>query len=303
MLKGLGIGLIILMLGILNPLYASAGFLPGDKDGDSKTTVEEVQTCINQFLEIDEPGPYNDINSDGRVTIDELQKVINVFLGRLIFYPDTDSAPVLRFQWDEELFGPLNLSTDSSGHIYSCGPFGVEEEGGFLNQEMAIFFAHRTREPIYAPSDGVITYLVEYDNFEDAMQPGKGGEIWIRYGKNFAVAYRHIVTTGLNLMEGQIVKKEEIVGYTVDMDVGDDDPGSFWEMLVAEKRGEKDFYYRNPFNLFDSESQDELLDIWNAARRKNMPGYQDVNNPWGDIDEFQSEGGNAEIPYKMGYLE
>jgi hypothetical protein len=216
-------------------------------------------------------------------------------------YPDTESPPVLTFIWDEEgKYGPLDLSTDSTGHIYEAGPFGFDEGGGFLNQEMAIHFAHRTREPIYAPCDGVITYLVEYDNFSDAMMPGKGGEIWIRYGRNYAIAFRHIVTTGLNLSLGKIVYKGDIVGYTVDMDVGDPDTGSFWEMLVAEKRGNR-FLYRNPFEFFDEKSKNKLLSIWNAARRKDAPPYQSVTNQWGDISEFESKEGNQEIPHKAKF--
>ena len=57
--------------------------LPGDANGDGKTTIDEVQKAINQFLGIaDVDEPCNDLNSDGRVTIDEVQKVINAFLGK-----------------------------------------------------------------------------------------------------------------------------------------------------------------------------------------------------------------------------
>jgi len=140
--------------------------------------------------------------------------------------------------------------------------------------------------------------LKKYDNFEDAMEPGKSGEIWIRYGKNYAVAFRHIVTTGLNLTQGKIIKKGDVVGYTVDMKIGDDeDTGSFWEMLVAEKRGDK-FYFHHPLKFFDDESQSKLIEIWNASRRKDTPPYMAVKNPWGDLEEFEDL---VEIKHKMGY--
>jgi hypothetical protein len=55
--------------------------LPGDANGDGRTTIDEVQKAINQFLGISSVEPYCDLNRDGHVTIDEVQKVINAFLG------------------------------------------------------------------------------------------------------------------------------------------------------------------------------------------------------------------------------
>ena len=56
--------------------------VPGNANGDGKTTIDEVQRCINQFLGIAPAEPCNDLNNDGQVTIDEVQKVINAFLGK-----------------------------------------------------------------------------------------------------------------------------------------------------------------------------------------------------------------------------
>ncbi|MCD6296780.1 MAG: SBBP repeat-containing protein, partial [Deltaproteobacteria bacterium] len=56
--------------------------LPGDANGDGKTTIDEVQKAINQFLSIVKAEPCNDLDNDGQVTIDEMQKVINAFLGK-----------------------------------------------------------------------------------------------------------------------------------------------------------------------------------------------------------------------------
>jgi hypothetical protein len=55
--------------------------LPGDCNRDGRTTIDEVQRAINQFLGISEVQRCNDLNGNGQVTIDELQKVINAFLG------------------------------------------------------------------------------------------------------------------------------------------------------------------------------------------------------------------------------
>jgi hypothetical protein len=46
-----------------------------------KPPIDEVQRCINQFLDITAAEPCNDLNNDGQVTIDEVQRVINAFLG------------------------------------------------------------------------------------------------------------------------------------------------------------------------------------------------------------------------------
>jgi hypothetical protein len=55
--------------------------LPGDCNGDGRTSIDEVQRAINQFLGISSAQPCNDLNGDGQVTIDEVQIVINAFLG------------------------------------------------------------------------------------------------------------------------------------------------------------------------------------------------------------------------------
>jgi len=36
-----------------------------DRNGDGKTTIDEVQRCINQFLGISPVEPCNDLNDDG----------------------------------------------------------------------------------------------------------------------------------------------------------------------------------------------------------------------------------------------
>ena len=213
------------------------------------------------------------------------------------YYPDTDQPPVLTFKWEtNNIYGPLNLSTNTNGHIYSCGPFGVEEEPGFYNQEMAIFFVNRHREPIYTFCEGVITYLSNYYCFTDAMRPGKGGEVWIRYGRNWAIGFRHVVTSNVKLQLGQKVERGEIVGYTADMDINGR-IGSFYEFVVVQKDGNK-YYYCRGYDYFDDESKNLLLDIWNAAQDKNNYGYDTVTNPWGDLLKFESESGNHEIPFK-----
>lgn len=55
--------------------------IPGDCNDDGKTTIDEVQKCINQYLGISPVQPCNDLNGDGRVTTDELERVINAYLG------------------------------------------------------------------------------------------------------------------------------------------------------------------------------------------------------------------------------
>jgi hypothetical protein len=64
-----------------NPYWGTNINLPGDCNSDGKTTIDEVQRCINQFLDIAPAEPCNDLNNDGQVTIDEVQRVINAFLG------------------------------------------------------------------------------------------------------------------------------------------------------------------------------------------------------------------------------
>lgn len=53
----------------------------GDSNGDGRTTIDEVQKAINQFLVVSPVEPCNDLNRDGQVGINELQRVINAYLG------------------------------------------------------------------------------------------------------------------------------------------------------------------------------------------------------------------------------
>ncbi len=216
-----------------------------------------------------------------------------------LYYPETSAPPVLEFEWGPP---PLILDPENS-EIYSCGHPSVNPETGELNQEMSIFFVHRSRDPIYAFCDGVVTYLVEWENFEDAAEPGLGGEIWIRYGKNYAIGYRHVVTAGLNLAKGMIVKTGDIIGYGADLKLQHPvenkiENGQFFEFVLVE-RADGHYYYLNPFYFFDDESRTKLVEIWNATiRREGME-----NTPWGENQKFSSMGGNLEIPFKAGFAD
>lgn len=63
--------------------------LPGDCNGDGRTTIDEIQRCINQFLGLIPADSCCDLIClncpiplrDGQVTIDEIQREINAFLG------------------------------------------------------------------------------------------------------------------------------------------------------------------------------------------------------------------------------
>jgi len=212
-------------------------------------------------------------------------------------YPDTSAAPQLIFNWYAgQPNGPIKLNADSSGHIQACTAFGLDDNG-YLNQEMAITFANRQRDPIYAPCPGTITHLIEWDDFTTAFGSDNGGEIWIRYGRNFAVGFRHIVTQGLNLSPGLTVNQGDIIGYTADVV---DSEGSFFEFLLAQQHDDQ-YYYLNPYHYFDPLSREYLLRIWNATQRTDLPGYAGISQPWGDLDKFGSEAGNREIPIKGGF--
>lgn len=219
-------------------------------------------------------------------------------------YPDTDNPPVLEFKWDESEYGALKLTASEEGHIFAASPPGYLEENGFQNQETAIFFAHRKREPIYAPCDGVITYFQEYTKFEDAVEPNKGGDVWIRHGKNYAIGFRHVVTTDIILekvlKKGVKVKKGDVLGYTADL--GND--GSFFEFVLVKKEDTKNgtrYKYLKAYDYFDEKSRQTLLEIWNAAQIKDDFGHSLVSQPWGDVEEFETQGGQQESPFKGGW--
>ncbi|OGC05731.1 hypothetical protein A2230_04195 [candidate division WOR-1 bacterium RIFOXYA2_FULL_36_21] len=212
------------------------------------------------------------------------------------YYPVTTAVPSMIFTWETSTYGPLLFTSTTTGDIYGCAPFAITEESGTLNQEMAIFFMNRYREPIYAPFDGVITYFVTWENFENAESAGNGGEVWIRYGKNYAIGYRHIVTTGVNLTVGQKVSSGDVVGYLADKQISVP-LGAFHEFAFGGKEG-ADYYFYKPYDYYDEASKSILLDIWNGSYIKTDYGYNTVTTPWGDVDKFTSSGANQEIPTK-----
>jgi len=209
------------------------------------------------------------------------------FVGTFLpIYPETESFPTLMFLWDEDgTYGALNLTADESGHIYSCGGFGGYEdddiEGEDISLELTIMFAHRQREPIYALCAGTVTYVAEWDDFTTASNTGAGGEVWIRYGQNYAVVYRHVVTGGTDLSVGQTVEQGDILGYTADR--GDD--GSLYQFGLSQRQ-ESRYAWLNPYPYFDSLSRTRLVQIWNAAQRTDLSGYAGISQPWGDLSVF-----------------
>ena len=218
-----------------------------------------------------------------------------VFVGtfRPVF-PETDSFPLLVFQWDEAgAFGALNLTADASGHIYGCGGFGADEDGS-TSLDLTIMFAHRRREPIYAICAGTVTYVADWDDFTTALDTGAGGEVWIRYGRNYAVVYRHVVTSGSDLSEGQTVDQGDIVGYTADR--GDD--GSHYQFGLAQKQDDR-YAWLNPYIYFASSSRARLVQIWNAAQQTDLAGYAGITRPWGDLDVYVV-GSGQEIAQRGG---
>lgn len=212
----------------------------------------------------------------------------------LPFYPETESFPTLVFLWDESgVFGALNLTADTSGDIYGCSGFGTYEDGT-INLELKIMFAYRQREPIYSLCAGTVTYVADWANFTTASNPDSGGEVWIRHGHNFAIVYRHVVTSGLDLQVGETVEKGDTVGYTADRD----DSGSLYQFGLAQRQ-DSGYAWLNPYPYFNSSSRTRLVQIWNAAQRTDLDGYAGVTQPWGDLSVFVLSSGQ-EIAQRGG---
>lgn len=212
------------------------------------------------------------------------------------YYPVTDTAPTLEFLW-----GTPEDTLDIGNEILAASPFAYDEQGT-LSQEMAIFFTNRFRDPVYALCSGVVTYWKEWSSFDDAMEPTKGGEVWIRYGKNFTTGFRHVVTvhpeTGeqLHWQVGQRVEAGDILAYTADR--SDTDKSISYEFVFAKKH-EGHYYFLKAYDYFTPASQTKLLRIWEASQIKDTSfGYSLVQSPWGDIQSFKSDGGDQEIPFK-----
>lgn len=204
------------------------------------------------------------------------------FLGTsLPTYPETESFPTLVFSWIETgTYGALDLTSDTSGDIYGCIGFSSDVDGaGSL--DWSLLLANRQREPIYAICSGTITYVSKWNDFTTASATDSGGEVWVRHGQNYAVVYRHVVTSGAGLAVGQTVEQGGIVGYTADR--GDD--GSLYQFGLAQKQDMR-YAWLNPYVYFDSTSRTQLTVIWNVAQQTDMAGYTEITQPWGDLSVF-----------------
>ncbi|MFH1335452.1 MAG: choice-of-anchor D domain-containing protein [Candidatus Zixiibacteriota bacterium] len=56
-------------------------FLAGDCSGNGLTSIDEVQKCINQYLQVVFVQSCNDLDGNGQVMVEEVQSVINAYLG------------------------------------------------------------------------------------------------------------------------------------------------------------------------------------------------------------------------------
>ena len=212
------------------------------------------------------------------------------------YYPVTDSAPALEFHW-----GTPEDTLDIRNDIMVASPFAYDEQGT-RSQEMAIFLTNRSRDPVYAFCSGVVTYWKPWSEFIDAAEPDRGGEVWIRYGKNYAIGFRHVVTvhpeTGepVNWQVGQRVDAGDILAYTADW--GEGSESIFYEFVLAKQDAEH-YYFLKAYDYFPPTSQITLLRIWEASQIKDASfGYSLVESPWGDMQLFESDGGDQEIPFK-----
>jgi hypothetical protein len=153
------------------------------------------------------------------------------------FYPDTDEAPVLEFYFDAPI----------KDNITRVTPFGVWEGSPPCKYDAANemqFYTKSYHDAIYSPMKGIVVWMDRrWKTFS------------IRYGRNYAITFNHIVDIPNNIQLGTKVEEKTLLGYTEHLN-GE----GWWEIEVHVKRGDI-FRSVAPIDFFSSSSQQRLNSI------------------------------------------
>ena len=210
-----------------------------------------------------------------RVILIILIIVVSVFIVRRVlknnkssnFYPDTVDAPVLELKWDGE-FNPKNITRIT--------PYGVWEGWFDYNQGTAYepanemqFYMKTDVEKYLAVAPGIVV--------QNEIHNSNVGLVTVRYGKNFAVNYCHIIPDE-KLEIGQKIEAGDLLGKMekrINPQYGEE---TWWEIQIVEY---KNPYIRTtaPYQYFSENSQ-KILD--EAAKNPKEQNSFWETKPGGD---------------------
>jgi len=170
-----------------------------------------------------------------------------------IIYPNTDQPPQLTIKWWS------TGSTIPKDEVYLISTFGVPKMNmpGVVDH-FTLWVASAAYKPIYALCDGVVVCLERgYDKDHQV----------IRYGKNYAVEYCHVVNLNPDLYIGKIVKKGEKIGEILPFS---SNPGSnfppegtgYYEVRFLKRKENGKWVAVDLYEYLDPVSKENIKEIW-----------------------------------------
>jgi hypothetical protein len=158
-------------------------------------------------------------------------------------YPDTDKAPELKLFWGaDKSVGIPKAEVTTVGQFGTWeggGPNTAFKEGKEPASEIEVRLMYKDY-PLYAYTSGIITFAQDET-------------VVIRYGKNYALHYKHVITIDKSLKVGKKVAAGDNIG-TISPGKG---KGAFWE-IETERKDSKGVWAVNPVPFFDDSSEASL---------------------------------------------
>ena len=167
-----------------------------------------------------------------------------------IIYPETDQSPELTIKW-------WTGATVPKEDVLSISSFGNRKLNmpGYGGQ-FTMFVASSAFKPIYALCDGVVVSLERgYDKDHQV----------IRYGKNYAIEYCHVVNLNPDLYIGKIVKKGDKIGeiWPVNTQGTQYPEGTgYYELRFLKQKEPGKWICANLYHYLDTASKQNIKEIW-----------------------------------------
>jgi murein DD-endopeptidase MepM/ murein hydrolase activator NlpD len=193
-----------------------------------------------------------------------------------IIYPDTDQPPQLTIKWWS------TGSTIPKEDVYLISTFGVLKINmpGHVDH-FTLWVASSAYKPIYSLCDGVVV----------SLEPGydKDHQV-IRYGKNYAVEYCHVVNLNSDLYIGKIVKKGDKIGEICPL-MGQ--PGhnvplkgtGYFEVRFLKRKENGKWIAVDLYEYLDPVSKENIKEIWleKGLSETSTAGLRNIDGKLYDI--------------------
>jgi len=166
-----------------------------------------------------------------------------------LVYPDTDQPPRLTIRW-------WTGSTIPKDDVLSINTFGNKKLNmPGVSGQFTMWVASSGFKPIYALCDGVVVSLER--GFDRDHQV-------VRYGRNYAIEYCHVVNLNPDLAIGKIVRTGERIGDMWEMSSGQGvPPGTgYFEIRFLKRTADGRWIMANIYDYLEPVSQENIREIW-----------------------------------------